>query len=86
MNWISVEDKLPIYDQSVLVFFQNRKALFPEFEPGGPIIIAVMRKGFRSLPDEWISHEPIEYTSIIANVGEKIVTHWMPLPKRPKDF
>lgn len=72
-NWISVKDRLPPENETVLVFLNNQE-----------IELMAYCKYFGYLKKE---NEPIEYCWGGYNGAYDIdqVTHWMPLPEPPKD-
>ena len=73
MNWIRCSDKLPNSYDRVLISMEDPSWM--------PIKIAYCSFNDSSNPEpEWIE----DYPKIIP-IPEGWVTHWMPLPDKPKD-
>lgn len=68
-QWISVKDRLPEYDQFVLLWHPDCKRQFVGFRVDSGIMDPLFWWHL-----ELDMHEP-----------ERIITHWMPLPEAPKD-
>ena len=78
MEWISVKDRLPENNTPVLVCFDNRY----DFGGGNDLTIGVYDAlGVQVKKGEWYDEG-----SWNADYGydEIAVTHWMPLPEKPK--
>lgn len=72
-RWISVEERMPKYNEDVLVF-----------RPSMAMKIVVTRyNGYYGEDDEeW--HEGWEFYGF-DNKGRLVITHWMPMPEPPKE-
>lgn len=71
MEWISVNDRLPGYNQSVIVY--GRGDWF-EKDDGPEIFYEITLQHYDGIPDYWLYQD-----------GDKIidVTHWMEEPAPP---
>jgi hypothetical protein len=77
-EWISVEERLPDKEGEYLVFTQNKNINVMPFFTKRDASAAIYGQGFcvwergrRTNDDDW--WKPVKY-----------VTHWMPLPQKPK--
>ena len=73
MTWISVEERLPEYDKSVLA----------KMTYGQPSYLVVALKAVTSKGAAWEEYKRSESTDELSHVG--CVTHWQPLPEPPKE-
>ena len=74
-KWISVQDRLPDFEQNVLVYAEVKlENISPE-----SMMVVTHRHKYR-FADFWSWSEPSQY----FNEDYKI-THWMPLPEPPKE-
>ena len=64
-EWVSVDDKLPDYFTSVLVWCPGNKCIYA---------------AYRNARQEWYTFDD----TIAGHVVVNMVTHWMPMPERPK--
>jgi len=74
MEWISVKDQLPEFEQSVLVYYEwtaGSGTVYREIEVG---FLSSITKGASYLNAYWVSE--CERHSIEPS-------HWMPLPEKP---
>lgn len=70
MDWISVKDELPCYDKNILLYSKDENE----------IVIGQLWK-------EWLLNDNGDVIDMF-HVHERyyfIPTHWMPLPKPPKE-
>lgn len=77
-KWISVEDRLPDFDKKVLVFGEE-KAMNPQM--GGAYICFSVRQ---DLSKTGLKHQADRYQCDNQFKLMRYVTHWQPLPQKPK--
>lgn len=75
-NWISVTDKLPEYNERVLVLGEE-KGMNPQM--GGSYVFISKRQNLKGTPLEKQTDRMLDENQFYA----KYVTHWQPLPKKP---
>ena len=71
-EWISVKDRMPRYNETVLIYRPSMA------EP----ILADKYFGFYGEDEEW-NEGWVRYGKDLK--GNDIITHWMPLPEPPKE-
>lgn len=82
-NWVSVEDRLPEYDDKILVACKNF------IDTPGKIMYTSLfiRCGKRTATNKHgnVFHVDGENGSFSDKCGLGIITHWMPLPDPPEE-
>jgi hypothetical protein len=73
MDWINVKDKLPRYNQDVIVFISTWRLYWCDLKN----IAVGCRLSTNSNGEQWYIKG--------YNEGKSKVTHWMPLPEPPKE-
>lgn len=76
VDWISVEDRLPEYEEKVLVIGEQ-KGMNPQM--GGAYTFITQRKNLKGTSAEKQIDRLLDKNHFHANY----VTHWMPLPPKP---
>ncbi len=79
MEWIKVEDELPKVGQTCLILQTYPKGTMFNCR-SDPLSRCFIKVGGLSYRGDFISYE-----NQFPDEGIKYVTHWMPLPERPKD-
>lgn len=80
MEWISVEDRLPPYDKTVLIYYTESNFRWPDEKCF--IYTASLELCCYKNKHEWcIDLQEIE----VKGSNQKLITHWMPLPKPPEE-
>lgn len=74
MEWISIKDRLPPYEEWVLLYCINEE----QFPPDPQIFVG--RSGQYGEEDEYQSAHGDGYVR-----SGTIITHWMPLPEPPEE-
>ena len=77
-NWIDVNDKLPDYDVKVLVFGEQ-KGMNPQM---GGAYISIARR--QDLSKTSVAKDASRMQDENQFSFMSYVTHWMPLPEKPK--
>ncbi len=75
MEWISVNDRLPKIDETIILL-DHYNQVFP-----GCLSQWGNNKNLR----DWYDMEAGEYLDPDLETPKTIITHWMPLPNPPKD-
>lgn len=73
-EWISVKDRLPPYEKTVLVYYKDPYARFPDKD-------SWVYTGYLDLCND----KPKWDVEDMFDVVQELVTHWMPLPEMPEN-
>jgi len=84
MEWISVRDKTPEYNQKCLIYTIDKKMFVARYDNWSDVLEEVSdfyltNVNFGMIEDVYLGH------ARQWGLVEPTITHWMPLPEPPKD-
>jgi hypothetical protein len=81
-TWISCDEQLPKDGQNVLIFNTSKS-----IEVGTFVSIDDPRLYFRDFKDEYYNQKPYGWDTGGKEIDPgQLVTHWMTLPEKPKNY